>query len=90
MDTSENDSTIRLITDDAAMTDEDFGDVADDYVSDEDVLVIWGSLSWESPVTRLDEMYSGVIIAAQCDGYYNGYTGNFAFKFHVVSCAYYR
>jgi hypothetical protein len=42
MDTSENDSTIRLITDDAAMTDEYFGDVADDYVSDEDVLVIWG------------------------------------------------
>jgi hypothetical protein len=33
----------------------DFGDLAGDYVSDEDELVIWGSFSWDSPVSRLDE-----------------------------------
>jgi hypothetical protein len=37
------------------MTAADFGDVEDDYVSNEDELVIWGPFSWESQVTRMDE-----------------------------------
>jgi hypothetical protein len=49
----------------AAITPADFGDVADDYVSDEYELVIWGGggggpFSRESAVTRSDETYSSI------------------------------